>query len=176
MKWISRDASDVEVRVRVLARAQFIENRIILNKIKMKKILPLLFLSLFFLFSAHSALAVTSCSGPLVPCGGMDADGNAQDPCKFCHLFVMFNNLVQFLLFCIVPLFAVMGIVVAGVFYIFSRGNPDTIKKAKGIIEAVAIGLLIVFTAWLLINMFFTYLNVTIWTGPGEGWFRINCE
>lgn len=142
----------------------------------MKKLLPILFFALFFLFSANSVLAASACAGPIVPCGGLDSEGAAQVPCKFCHLFVMFNNLIKFLLFCIVPPIAVAGIVMAGVFFIFSRGNPGTIQKAKGIIEAVVIGLFIVFTAWILINLFFTYINVADWTGLSEGWFKYNCE
>jgi hypothetical protein len=147
------------------------KNRIILKKNKMKKLLPVLLIALFFLFSANSVLAASTCGGPLVPCGGMDSEGVAQNACKFCHLFVLFNNLIKFLLFCIVPPIAVAGIVMAGVFFIFSRGNPGTITKAKGIIEAVLIGLFIVFTAWLLINVFFTYINVAEWTGLSKGWF-----
>jgi hypothetical protein len=153
------------------------KNRLILKKNKMKKLLPVLFIALFFLFSANSVLAQSACGGPIVPCGGMTADGAAQNPCKFCHLFVLFNNLIKFLLFCIVPPIAVAGIVLAGVYFIFSQGNPTAIQKAKGIIQAVLIGLFIVFTAWLLVNLFFTYINVESWTGLSEGWFKFeNCE
>jgi hypothetical protein len=137
----------------------------------MKKLLPVMFFALFFLFSANSVLAASACAGPIVPCGN-----DLTNPCKFCHLFVMFNNLIKFLLFCIVPPIAVAGIVMAGVFFIFSRGNPGTIQKAKGIIEAVVIGLFIVFTAWILINLFFTYIKVADWTGLNGGWFKYNCN
>jgi len=143
----------------------------------MKKLLPIiLFSALFFLFSANFILAAdpnpspSVCNTPIVPCGNDPAN-----PCQLCHLFVMFNNLIQFLLFCIVPPLAVAGIVVAGIFFIFSRGNPGTVTKAKGIIEAVLIGLFIIFTAWLLINLFFTYLKVEAWTGLGT-WFKIECN
>ncbi|MCX6760801.1 MAG: pilin [Candidatus Nealsonbacteria bacterium] len=129
----------------------------------MKKLLPVLFVALFFLFSANSVLAATTCGGPIVPCGGMDGT-TPQSACKFCHLFVLFNNLIQFLLLCIVPPIAVAGIVLAGVYFIFSGGNPGSIQKAKDIIRAVLIGLFIVFTAWLLVNLFFTYINVSTWT------------
>lgn len=152
------------------------KNRFILKKNTIKKLLPVLFLALFFLFSAHSVLAASACSGPIVPCGGTDSSGAAQNPCKFCHLFVLFNNLIKFLLLCIVPPIAVGGIVLAGVYFIFSQGNPGTLQKAWGIIKAVTIGLFIVFTAWLLINVFFTYINVAEWTNLREGWFEYKCE
>jgi len=148
------------------------KNRFIIKKNKMKKLLPILFVALFFLFSANSVLAASACAGPLVPCGGLTAEGVAQNPCKFCHLFVLFNNLIQFLLFCIVPPIAVFGIVVGGVYFIFSRGEPASVQKGKDIMKAVVIGLFIVFTAWLLINLFFTYINVLSWTGLSNGWFK----
>jgi hypothetical protein len=61
---------------------------------------------------------------------------------------------------------------VAGVYFIFSQGNPASVQKAKDIIKAVVIGLFVVFTAWLLINLFFTYINVLSWTGLSNGWFK----
>jgi len=136
----------------------------------MKKLLPVLFLALFFLFSAHSVLAASACGGPIVPCGN-----DATNPCKFCHFFVLFNNLVKFLLLCIVPPIAVAGIVLAGVYFIVSQGSPGTLQKARDIIKAVIIGLFIIFTAWLLINTFFSFIKVTIWKGPSQGWFIVNC-
>jgi hypothetical protein len=50
------------------------------------------------------------------------------------------------------------------------------VQKARDIIKAVVIGLFIVFTAWLLINLFFSFIGVADWTGLSEGWFKYECE
>jgi type IV secretory pathway VirB2 component (pilin) len=144
----------------------------------MKKYLPVLFVVLFFLFSAHSVSAYSVCGGPIVPCGGAESaeDGGGQPRCEFCHLFVMFNNMVKFLLFCIVPPIAVAGIVLAGIIMIFSQGNPTVYKSAVDVIKAVFIGLFIVFTAWILINTFFTFIKFADTVPLQKGWFEIRCE
>jgi type IV secretory pathway VirB2 component (pilin) len=146
------------------------KNKSIFQRNKIKKLLPVFLLALFFLLSANSVSA-SACSGPIVPCGN-----DATHPCQFCDLFVVFNNLIKFLLFCLVPPFAVAGIVVAGVYLIFSGGNPTMINQGRDVIKAVIIGLLIVFCAWLLINLFFSFIGVASWTNLQEGWFKINCQ
>jgi len=50
------------------------------------------------------------------------------------------------------------------------------ITQGKDVLRAVAIGLFIVFVAWLLIDVFFSFLGVASWTGLKEGWFQINCQ
>jgi hypothetical protein len=138
---------------------------------KIQKLFPTFILALFFLLSANSVLANSACAGPIVPCGN-----EAGNPCQLCDLFVMFNNLIKFLLFCLVPPLAIAGVVLAGIYFVFAGGNPSTVGKAKDILRTVAIGLFIVFTAWLLINLFFSFIGVESWTGLQQGWFKINCD
>lgn len=133
-----------------------------------KRLVSKIFLVFAFLFLAGQTLAI--CEGPIVPCGG---EGN---PCQFCHLFVLFNNIIKFLLTCFAPIVAVLMIVIAGLFLLFSRGNPEMFKRGKEIITAVVIGLVIIFIAWLLVNLFFTVIGVSSWTGLQSGWFKIECQ
>ena len=146
------------------------KNKSISQRNRIKKLLPVFLLALFFLLSANSVSA-SACGGPIVSCGG-----NGQNPCQFCDLFVVFNNLIKFLLFCLVPPFALGGIVLAGVYLIFSGGNPTAVNQGKDVLKAVIIGLLIVFCSWLLINLFFSFIGVESWTGLKEGWFKIECN
>jgi len=136
-----------------------------------KKLLPIFILTLFFLLSGTQALAESACKGPIVPCGN-----DPSNPCKFCDLFVVFNNIIKFLLFCLVPPLAVAGIVIAGLYFLFAGANPTMVNQGKDVLKAVVIGLLIVFCAWLLINVFFSFIGVESWTGLQEGWFKPNCQ
>jgi type IV secretory pathway VirB2 component (pilin) len=133
-----------------------------------KKLVSEFFLVFALLFLAGQALAI--CTGPLVPCG---QEGN---PCQFCHLFVLFDNIIKFVLTCFAPIVAVLMIVIAGLLFIFSSGRPEIFAQAKSIITAVVIGLVIIFIAWLLVNLFFSVIGVESWTGLQSGWFKINCQ
>jgi hypothetical protein len=105
-----------------------------------------------------------------VPCG------ETGNPCKFCHLFVLFNNIINFILFCLVPPVAALMMVMGGGYVLIAGENLSNVEKGKSIIKAVVIGLLIVFGAWIIINAFFFVIGVSSWTGLEKGWFQINCQ
>ena len=107
----------------------------------------------------------------LVPCGGQ-----GENACTFCDFFVMAERIINFLLFTIVPPLAVLFVVIAGAYFILGSGyDPGLVIKGKSILESVAIGLLILYGAWILINLFFTMIGVADWTGLSGGWWKINC-
>jgi type IV secretory pathway VirB2 component (pilin) len=131
-----------------------------------KNLLTLLVLAvLFFSLIPGQVFSVS-----LVPCGG-----SGQDPCKLCHLFVLFDNIVKFVLFDIVPPIAILMVVIGGVMFFAAVGDPAKIGKATSLLTAVVIGLVIIYGAWLLINLFFSLIGVAEWTGLKEGWFKIDC-
>ena len=107
---------------------------------------------------------------PLVPCGGLN-----QPSCQFCHIFVMLDRIIDFVLFNIVFPVAVLLIVIGGIKYIFSSGNPGTIKQANSILFSTTVGLIIIFSSWLIISEFMTTIGVSDWVGIGDGWYRIDC-
>ena len=131
-----------------------------------KNLLTLLVLAVLF----FSLIPGQVFSAGLVPCGGPN-----QDPCKLCHLFVLFDNIVKFVLFDIVPPIAILMVVIGGVMFFAAVGDPAKIGKATSLLTAVAIGLVIIYGAWLLINLFFSLIGVAEWTGLREGWFQIDC-
>jgi hypothetical protein len=95
-------------------------------------------------------------SGPcqnLVPC---------KDDCKLSDIFVMIQNIVNCLVFISVNI-CLLFIVIGGLLYIFSLGNPENLTKALG-------GLALVFLAWLIVN------TVMYWMGVDNSflmWSRI---
>ena len=153
VKRISCKASDFEFRVRILARAY------------MKKIFLMTPLLILVLLIASQVSA-----NGIVPCG---EEGN---PCKLCHIFVMLDEIIDFVLVKIVPVLAVLMLVVGGVMLLVGGGNPETIKNAKSLLTAAVIGLVIIYCAWLMVNLFFQLIGVSEWTNLKEGWWQINCQ
>jgi len=140
-----------------------------------KKIFLIIFLITLF------SLPLVSLSAGLVPCGRTDSGATAEErqPCTFCHLFVMIDRVLDFLLFKIVPVLAALMIAIGGFMYIFAFGKPEMISQAKRLFTAIAIGLLIIYGAWVLINTFFAMIGLSDFglklTGPDK-WFIINCQ
>ncbi len=122
----------------------------------------LLFVFLFLFFNQIQAAG-------LVPCGG-----KGEPTCQLCHFFVLFKNIINFILWQIVPPVAVFMITVSGFFMIFSGGNPENIEKGKKIITNTLIGLVIIYATWAIINLFFQVIGVQNWTGL-QNWWQIDC-
>jgi hypothetical protein len=106
----------------------------------------------------------------LVPCGGPN-----QPACQICHLFEMLDRIIDFVLFYIVFPLAVLLIVIGGGMFMLSGGDPQTINNAKSILFSTIIGLVIIFSSWLLVNTFMTGIGLAEWVGGGRGWFEIPC-
>ncbi|MFH1582194.1 MAG: hypothetical protein ABIA08_00295 [bacterium] len=122
-----------------------------------------------FLISIISLLPIGTIKAAIVPCG------ESGNPCKLCHLFVMLDNILDFIFIDLIPPIAVLAILIGGIYFFVSSGNPQNIAKAKGILTAVAIGLLIIYGSWLLVNSFFLVIGVNEWTGL-DSWFEYPCE
>jgi len=87
----------------------------------------------------------------------------------------MLDNVIDFLLIYIVPSLAALMIAIGGGMYIISRGDPEMLSRAKRLFTAIVIGLLIIYGAWLIVNLFLTVIGTTIWQGPGQGWWIFPC-
>lgn len=134
---------------------------------KTKNLLSIIILTVLCLFSANQAFAI--CEGPLVPCG------RGGDPCRFCHIFELINNIIAFVLTCLAPIIAVLMLIIGGIFMLIAGGSPQLFNRAKSIITAVVIGLAIIFVAWVFLNTLFVHLEVAEWTGLGT-WWEIKCQ
>lgn len=164
--WITRDASDVELGVRVPQRAQQ-NNKKIKNMKKNFKILILtgaLFSLIFF------PTFLTYAKG-LVPCGG-----EGEEPCNLCYFFVLISKVISFLMVDIaIPLVAIMALVSA-VMFIIASGNPQMITRARQTITATVVGFVIVLGSWVIVNTI-----VVVATGNDAGtifgrkWNEIQC-
>lgn len=139
------------------------------------------------------SLSAESRSGGLVPCGRSCDDpttsgrpGDANDEtraCALCDGFSMFRRIVNMLLFQIVPILAALMIGIGGLMYVISyaggfmggAGGPELVNKANTLFKSVAIGILIMYGAWIIVNTFLAVFGVTIWNGFGN-WWTFQCE
>ncbi len=91
----------------------------------------------------------------LVPCGGP-----GQPPCQLCHLFQLFVNILEFLLFSIVPPVAAMLFIWGGIKFYTSMGNPAGVEQGRKILMSVVVGIVIVYGSHFLISMILNALGV----------------
>lgn len=142
----------------------------------MKKAFSIIFLGLLFLAFTPN---LTQAAG-LVPCGG-----KGEVPCQLCHFFVMFDNIIDFLLLPppagggIVLGIAALMIAIGGFMYIFAyvggvEKGPSMISQAKSLFTAVVIGLIIIYGAWSVLSTYFMFIGVANWTGL-QDWWQIPC-
>ena len=89
---------------------------------------------------------------PIVPCGKTTDKASNNNWCTLCHLVVGIKNIIDYgtgiLLFV-----ATLAIVVGAILYIISAGNEQTMEKAKNIMKKTVWGVVIILSAWAIINI-----------------------
>jgi len=111
----------------------------------------------------------------LVPCG------TPCCPCQLCDFFVLIDRILDFILFRIAPVVAVLMLVVGGGLFLVSTGNPQTITTARRIITSVFIGLAIIYGSYFFIGLILQSIGLAEWTHDiyhtwwEQGFFEIPC-
>lgn len=105
----------------------------------------------------------------LVPCNTT----NNPDPCDFCDLFTLAQNIINFLVFFAVIL-ATLLFVYVGFLYLTAGDNSAQITKAKSILIKVLIGFIVVLGSWLIVD---TIMKAFLDTDKVEfgPWNEISC-
>jgi len=130
------------------------------NKYIKRTILPIYFL-LFFIFSAFAGGAEANLMENIA-CAG---DGKCT-PDDFFRLAV---NVAKWI-FGITGSLALGAFVIGGAMFLVSSGNSDMVNKGKQVLTGAVIGLVVVFTSWLVVGFV-----MTTFMGYGWGdWFRLN--
>lgn len=114
-------------------------------------------------------------TGGLVPCARMIDDPTTggideSKPCNACAMFYMIKNIINFVLSLTVT-FGVFVLVLCGLLYAFSAGNPRRIDTAKSVAGKTIAGICLIFIAWFgvaIILQAFGYANVGVW-------HQVNC-
>ncbi|MFH0791826.1 MAG: hypothetical protein V1905_01255 [bacterium] len=93
--------------------------------------------------------------------------------CQLCHFFILGKGILSFVVKIVLSVSALL-IVVGGFMYLVCSGNPSCISRANSIFKSVAIGIVIMFAAWVIVGTIFVQLGVQSWTGL-VSWHRITC-
>jgi len=101
------------------------------------------------LLLSYEALAIHGDKG-IVPCG-QGGDGGVTNKCQICHIPQLIKNIIEYVSFHLVPPVAALLFAAAGIILLTAGGNPKRMETAKDIFTKTVIGLLIVYTAWLII-------------------------
>lgn len=135
----------------------------------------IVFSLLILLFAPLSA----STAG-LVPCGRGVNDSETPDideslPCTVCDLLVLAQNVLTFA-FEIAFLIVVGFIVYGGFRWIFSLGKEENLKAGQKIITNAIIGIVIILSAWIIVNTVFWLIAQAGGTEEYIGtWYKIKC-
>ena len=107
--------------------------------------------------------------------GGL-LEGVPKDPSEMslCHIFVVMQNVINFLFFTLLLPTAIALAVYIAIMYYFSGDDPGKVLKAQKTFKSMLIGIFIMFSAWLFVNLFMQMIGVA---DPGlkDGWFIIKC-
>ncbi len=141
-------------------------------KINRKIVTRIFFFSFFFCFLLIPFLAQADSSWwPLVQCGGP-----TQDPCALCDLLELAQRVLHFAMQ--MAFLIVVGFIVYGGFrWIFSLGKEENIREGQKVITNAIIGLIIILSAWLIVNTVFWFITQVgvsgdYYTGT---WYNIEC-
>jgi len=119
--------------------------------------MPLLKTKKIFLLFTLLFLAVSPVLGEgLVPCDGWD--------CTSDNLTGMVGSIFDLIAFQIVPALAIIGFVIAGIIMITSGGDPAKFNQGKSAMIAIAVGLIIVYLAWAIVELFIEIIGGENWT------------
>jgi len=92
----------------------------------------------------------------LVPCGRDYDDPNTpwneREQCQIKHLFLLIRNILDFLLWKVATILLILALVATGVMFYISKGETTIILQVKSAFKWIAIGYVLIFLAWSIIN------------------------
>ena len=97
--------------------------------------------------------------GPIVPC---------NDNCTVCDFWHLGSNIINFITFNLALPVASLLFIVAGVIFLFAGGSEGMVTKARGIFINTFIGLVIIFSSWLIIDTFVKTVAKSEFSGAWE--------
>lgn len=114
----------------------------------------------------------TTNNSGLIKCGRA-----GQRMCHLCDLIVGLNTIIKYI-FSISIVVALTIIVVGSILYIISAGDKKDIENAKGAIKNAVIGMVIVLSAWLIVNYSMKLLQTKSNLGIAQvsGWSNFTCN
>lgn len=116
----------------------------------------------------------------LIPCGGSGVSDTPTSACTLCDLYLLAQNIMKFLMWQVTPIIAIFALSWAGFKILISGPNPGLRNEGFGIMKKTLIGVLIVFSSWIIINevlLFFSGTSATAGVGGvlSNPWNAVSC-
>lgn len=146
----------------------------------MKKIVAIVALCAVLFFSLAPAILAAPDWWPLVPCGlkqvpeGKSSTDGYTLPCNYCDLLRLLKNLIDFVLFAVTPIVAVLLFVVAGFYILLYGAYPGMLEKGKKLFWDTIMAVIIILISWLLVNFGLKSLAPKSDLVPTE-WWKLQC-
>ncbi len=112
-----------------------------------------------FLFFALFGTTLAVQWWPLVPCGlnkppqgAPMLDPSYYEPCNQCDLIRLGKNLIDFIMFAVTPIVAVLWFVWAGFLILTYGANPGAVQQGTNIFWNTVKAVALIMIAWLLVN------------------------
>lgn len=61
-------------------------------------------------------------------------------------------------------------LIIGGLYLLTAGINPQSLNRAKSVITAAVIGIVIIFIAWVFLNTLLDFMDIKVWTGLGNWW------
>lgn len=136
----------------------------------MRNIFIFLVLLFAFWFLIFNFAPLTYAKG-LVPCGG-----TGEPACTWCHLGIMADKIIDFVVLYIVIPVAVAFIIWGGFLLMTAGGSPERVKRGRDAITAAVIGIVVALGAWLIIDTIVKMLTSGAGLPSDLGpWNKIKC-
>lgn len=101
-------------------------------------------------------------------------------PCGLCDFFILFANFFNFIAFKLAPPVAAFLFLLAGILFLASGGSEKMVSRAKGIFANVVIGLVIIYTSWLLVGALIKTIGKNVGvegaTWNPQTWNKFDCK
>ena len=132
-----------------------------------KKISILLIVSYFLLVAAWPAAAriVPECTS-----------GGVAGACGLCDFFLLIKNIFNFIALTLTPPVAGFMFLVAGLYFLTSGGSEERVSQARKIFVAALIGVLIIYSSWLIVNSIIQVVGKSVDGFNPQSWWQFTCQ
>ncbi|MDD4062243.1 MAG: pilin [Candidatus Pacebacteria bacterium] len=92
-----------------------------------------------------------------IPCGlnhnNPDTEWDESESCEIKHIFILFKNILDFILWQVIPFLLIMLIIYSGIMFYIAVGSVEVVAKIKSMWVAIRNGLLIIISAWFIVEL-----------------------
>ncbi|MEK7583168.1 MAG: pilin [Patescibacteria group bacterium] len=136
------------------------------------KIFLVFFLGLLFFSMAVPAQAA------LVTCGLKSQDvketSEIEGACTICDILKLLKNIVDYISFTLVPIFAGVMILVSGLIIVLGGAKPEMVTQGRSMLTNTLIGVAIIYSSYMITN--FIIKSVAGESDVATSWFKLDCQ